>query len=206
MLSCISCCINITEWRRSQFINATQNFYRGIFSMNQLMRLQYKGIQINLPVFEILAVMHPVSTPVSAQADVSVAPMRLVRHALASGQPRTLAFSWDCPQTAVTASLSLPSSHHTSPCPSSLTIGVWTSGLGKWQEESMTLTRQSSFGTVLRFGKTSEPIFGTNFSLPVIDLRPTMVICVIGHISYSSQHGITCVAGFFYVLSCFLQD
>lgn len=54
--------------------------------MNQLMRLQYKGIQIKLPVFEILAVMHPLSTPVSAQTDVSVAPMRLVRHALASGQ------------------------------------------------------------------------------------------------------------------------
>lgn len=54
--------------------------------MNQLMRLQYKGIQINLRMLEILAVMHPVSTPVSAQTDVSVAPMRLVRHALASGQ------------------------------------------------------------------------------------------------------------------------
>lgn len=61
----------------------------------------------------------------------------------------------------------------------------------------MTLTRQSSFGTVLRFERASEPIFGThNFSLPVIDLRCTMVICVIGHISYSSQHGITCVAVF----------
>lgn len=61
-----------------------------------------------------------------------------------SSQPWPLTFSWDCPQTAITASLGLSFSHHSSPCPSSLTIGVWTSGLGKWQEQSMNLTRQNT--------------------------------------------------------------
>lgn len=50
------------------------------------MRLHNNGINIPKPVSEIQAGMHSVSTPVSAQTDVSVVPMRLVRHALASGQ------------------------------------------------------------------------------------------------------------------------
>lgn len=50
------------------------------------LRLHSNEIKIPQPVFEIQAGMHSVSTPVSTQTDVSVAPMRLVRHALASGQ------------------------------------------------------------------------------------------------------------------------
>ena len=65
-----------------------------------------------------------------------------------SSQPQPSTYSWDPPQTAITASLCLPSTHHPSPCPSSLVTGVWTSGLGKWQEEFTKLTRHMSFGSV----------------------------------------------------------
>lgn len=106
-------------------------------------------------VFEILAVMHPiVSTPVSAKTERCVsgsdaACQACSRFRLAwSSQPQPSTYPWDCPQTAIAASLCLPSSHHPSSCPSSLAIGVWTSGLGKWQEEFTKLTRQMSSGSV----------------------------------------------------------
>lgn len=59
-----------------------------------------------------------------------------------SSQPQPSSHSWDRAQTAITTpvGLCLSLSHHPSPCPSSLAIGVWTSGLGKWQEESTKLT------------------------------------------------------------------
>lgn len=110
-----------------------------------------------MTVFEILAVLRPVvSTSVSGQIQRCVSgsdaacqacsSFRLAR----SSQPQPSAYSWDCPQTAITTlvSLCLSSSHHPSPCPSTLAIGVWTSGLGKWQEESTKLTRQMSSGSV----------------------------------------------------------
>lgn len=85
--------------------------------------------------------------------------MRLVRHALASGQ-------------RVPASPVLrpsPGTVHRQPSQlllvsrsliTCLTIGVWTSALGKWQEESINLTRQNSFGTFLSFDmRGSEHMF-----------------------------------------------
>lgn len=110
-----------------------------------------------MTVFEILAVLCPVvSTSVSAQTQRCVSGSDAACQACSSfrparsSQPQPSTHSWDCPQTAVTTSVSLclQSSHHPSPCPSSLAIGVWTSGLGKWQEESTKLTRQMSFGSV----------------------------------------------------------
>lgn len=107
--------------------------------------------------FEILAVLCPVvSNSVSAQTQRCVSGSDAACQACSSfrpawsSQPRPSSHSWDCPQTAITTlvSLCLSSSHHPSPCPSSLAIGVWTSGLGKWQEESTKLTRQMSFGSV----------------------------------------------------------
>lgn len=110
-----------------------------------------------MTVFEILAVLRPVvSTSVSAQTQRCVSGSDAACQACSSfrpawsSQPQPSTHSWDCPQTAITTSVSLclPSSHHPSPCPSSLAIGVWTSGLGKWQKESTKLTRQMSFGPV----------------------------------------------------------
>ena len=105
----------------------------------------------------ILAVLRPVvSTSVSAQTQRCVSGSDAACQACSSfrpawsSQPQPSAHSWDHPQTAITISVSLclPSFHHPSPCPSSLAIGVWTSELGKWQEESTKLTRQMSFGPV----------------------------------------------------------
>lgn len=107
--------------------------------------------------FEILAVLRPVvSTSVSAQTQRCVSGSDAACQACSSfrpawsSQPQPSVHSWDHPQTAITISVSLclPSFHHPSPCPSSLAIGVWTSELGKWQEESTKLTRQMSFGSV----------------------------------------------------------
>lgn len=107
--------------------------------------------------FEILAVLRPVvSTSVSAQTQRCVSGSDAACQACSSfwpacySQPQPSTHSWDRPQTAITTlvSLCLSSAHHPSPCPSSLAIGVWTSGLGKWQEESTKLTRQMSFGSV----------------------------------------------------------
>lgn len=110
-----------------------------------------------MTVFEILAVLRPaVSTSVSAQPRRCVSGSDAACQACFSSwpvwstQPQHSTRPWDHSQTAITTSVSFcPSSfHHPSPCPSSLAIGVWTSGLSKWQEKSAKLNKQMSFGLV----------------------------------------------------------
>lgn len=130
--------------------------------------------------FEILTVLRPVvSSSVSAQTQRCVSGSDAACQACSSfrpawsSQPQPSPHSWDCPQTDITTmvSLCLSSSHHPSACPSTLAIGVWTSGLGKWQEESTMLTRQMSFGSVFH------PDMCTLFLFPHEKLNTVVCYC-----------------------------